>query len=117
MSRHDGWVTRASGELVETKKLVDQLRRHRGRLTRWELTKAIGWNPENRHEFNTVSRLCREWEVTTRDHGRVSPMPQCRPKVNIVHEKRLAREGLEREIRLAQIEAPHTPLYRVNDDW
>lgn len=92
---------------IETLDLVARIRRFRGRLTKWQIADQLGFKGVM-GGFLTVSRLCREYDITTAD-----PDPDYRPGViNRDQVIELAAEQLRREIAAAQQEAKFAPPYR-----
>ena len=63
-----------------TMDLVDKLRGYRGRLTRMQLCAAVGLDPANKYHFKRVHQLCRDFDITTADPGRVDPLAHKTPK-------------------------------------
>lgn len=116
--RRVGWVTPVGLPQVRVMAVVEQLRHHRGRLTRRELAQVLGWNPNERRHMVLLNQIVRDFAITVKDAGRVDPMAGRRPSgYRRGAELQAAREALAREIRLAQIEAPYAPPYRTDPDY
>lgn len=69
MNPRTGLVTRSTGETMTAEDLVAQLRRYRGRLTRRELCRAIGWDADNKQDMNTINRVCTRWGIAAATNG------------------------------------------------
>lgn len=106
---------------VPTIDLVNQMRSHRGRKTRRELVEAVGFDPNNSTHFDVIRRICKDYDITVADPGRVDPKPKWdnRFSSKAAGELRLAKEQLAKEIALARMEAAHAPPYRYDEalEW
>lgn len=102
-----GSRTMPDGSVIETKALVERIRKFRGRLTAQQIARIIGlpgWSG-----VMSVKAMCAKFEITTADED-----ADYRP--GVVHRDALvllAQEALANEIRLAKADAHRAPLYRV----
>lgn len=129
--REDGMTDVGDGQKIPTMRLVEKLRRFRGRLTKRLLCQALGYSSQNRTAYVAVCRLCREYEIITADEHDGGWFPgktvdKAKPTVATATKRRiddaddpavklrLAREALKVEIQMAIAEQATARPYKAN---
>jgi hypothetical protein len=91
-------------------RLVELLRRQRGRLTRRELVAVAGLDPEIRYHRQKITKLIRKWQIAVASvPTHALPSTGCERDED---DQRLARDNLRFEIAAAKSESRTSPPYR-----
>lgn len=119
-ARSEGDLIRANGERVNRQEIAERLREMRGRLPRRLMCKALGWDPNNKHDYQILNKLIRDYELSSADAIREAPdvaagTEKLSTKARAA-QIALAKEQLKKEIALAVKERATAPPYRGGGD-